>query len=367
MTSAVKTPDQALTVALVTDGVDDLLSRCGALFQRDEAATPFASPQWTRPWVSHWQDIGEPWVLVVQEHERTVGLAAFVLRRRGPIRFLQGLGTVVGNYWDVIAAPEERDAVARSVAAELRRRSAEWDALILDRLPDASVLESAARAAGLRLDQAEPTPCPGMALPNSYEDYLSGFSSSGRQRFRRRARPIDDGTLTIRSVTSPTELSAAVEHWSEMRARWWQERGLEMNPEHSSERFLRFTREAISAMVPAGLAVVWEVLSSDEVIGVSINFVDDRTFYYWLSGFDPRAERLRPGHAVIAHSIRWSIESGRTYYDFMIGGEPYKYEYGADQRTLPWLIVGNDRLRSRAGVRLGILAHRLRVRSRDGD
>jgi CelD/BcsL family acetyltransferase involved in cellulose biosynthesis len=79
-----------------------------------------------------------------------------------------------------------------------------------------------------------------------------------------------------------------------------------------------------------------------------------------LWGFDARFEKLRPGHTLIAYGIRWSIETGRRYFDFMIGGESYKYDYAPEDRGVLSMTVGNDRLRSRATLALSRLRHAAR-------
>jgi CelD/BcsL family acetyltransferase involved in cellulose biosynthesis len=55
---------------------------------------------------------------------------------------------------------------------------------------------------------------------------------------------------------------------------------------------------------------------------------------------------------LLAHEIRWSIESGRRYFGVMLGDEPYKYSYGPRERTVLAVTVGNPQLRSRATLGL---------------
>jgi CelD/BcsL family acetyltransferase involved in cellulose biosynthesis len=114
---------------------------------------------------------------------------------------------------------------------------------------------------------------------------------------------------------------------------------------------------------------VWELRREDQTIGVALNFCDEKTFYYWLGGFDPRFANLRLGHTVVTHSIRESIELGRETYDFMLGGEAYKYEYGAKDRQQPWLVVTNPRGRSRAASLISLTVDRMRttLRTKGGE
>jgi CelD/BcsL family acetyltransferase involved in cellulose biosynthesis len=279
------------------------------------------------------------------------------VHRRGGLRLLRGLGVGVGNYWDILAEPDSREHVLAAVGRTLRDRSSEWDALFTDKLPEESGTEAALRAAGLRVRWRAASPSPRIELPHTFEDYLARLSQNRRQKVRRNLRVIDNGDLTVTVVSDPDHLKVAIARWQALRVKWWAQRGQSMQAEHGSARFLAFTQEMVAALVAQGQAIVWEVNYRGELMGVTINFLDDSTFYYWLWGFDLRIEKLRPGHALIAYCIRWSIETGRQYFDFMIGDEPYKYDYAPAERAVVSVDVGNSSLRSRAALGLSRLKH----------
>jgi CelD/BcsL family acetyltransferase involved in cellulose biosynthesis len=350
------------TVCLVRvtliDDLADLQHEWRALFDSDPTATPFASFEWLSAWYRHWADGGKPWVLAVRDGDRIAGAAALLLRRRGGLRFLAGLGTGVGNYWDVIAAPGDREQVLAAVAAALQQRSSEWDAFFMDKLPEESATEAALGRVGLRFAHRTRVSSPRIELPDSFEDYLAGLSGKRRRSIRLSLRPIDNGELVLRAVTDPDDLSGAVVRLLALKSEWWQKREREMNPEHASTRFRAFTSEVVVSMVPQGMAELWEVCYRDEVIAVTINLLDDASLYGWLFGFDFRHENLRLGNMLIAYAIRQSIEADRSYFDFMVGDEEYKYGYAPIDRGVLSATVGSSRPRSR--VALG-LSHLKRV------
>lgn len=342
-------------IAVRVELSDDLTALDGgwsALWESDPTATPFASSQWLTAWCSHWAEGGRPWILLVYDGKRLAGAAPFLLRRRGGLRLLNGLGVGVGNYWDVIAAPEDRAEVVAAVAAELAGRSGEWDAFFLDKLPEESATIAAVQKAGLRTESVARMVSPRIELPDTFEDYLMTLSSKRRRDIRRCLDKFDGGELTMRSLSEPRELRAAIERWQALKVQWWKRREQPMNPEHASTRFREFTVDAISAMVPLGLASVWEMSRDGEVVAVAIGLLDESTYYGWLFGFDWRLEDLRPGHLVIAYGIRWTVEQRLRYYDFMLGSESYKYHYAPRDRAVLMATVGSPRLRSRATLAL---------------
>ena len=52
-----------------------------------------------------------------------------------------------------------------------------------------------------------------------------------------------------------------------------------------------------------------------------------------LAGFDPAFSKLSPGTLTIGHAIDQAIREGATEFDFLRGGEPYKYHWGAVDRV----------------------------------
>ncbi len=340
-----------MRVTLVED-LNVLRAGWTSLLEADLDAAPFLSFEWLSVWERHWCTGGRPWILAAYEGERLAGLALFQLSNRRALRFLTGLGVGFGDYWDVLAAQRDRGWVVPAVAGALRQRVLEWDVLVVDKLPEDSHTRLALLDAGLRVEWSTRLPAPRITLPETFDAYVASLSKNRRWRLRRNLKAIDGGEMTVREVSDPVELRPLLKRWQALRVEWWEKREREMLGEHGSERFLAFTQEVVEALIPLGRAVVWEVRDHDRLIGITVNFLDESTFYYWLWGFDSSFEEVRPGHTLIAYGIRWSIESGRRYFDFMIGGEGYKYDYAPDDRGVLSLTFGNHRLRSRAALGL---------------
>ena len=353
-----------MKVAVHRGGLDELLGEWETLHAAAPAATPFLSAAWAAAWWPHYGDGASPFVVTVHEGGDLVGLAPLVVRRRGPVRVLQALGSEPGDYWDVVARPEAREAACGAVAEALRRRAGQWDALLVRCLPPDSPFPAAAEAAGLRRLAVPGTPAPAIELPASFDEYLATLSSNRRSNLRKHLRRLDSGEVELREVRGVRELPAALERWQEFRRRQWASQGKDINPEHLSDRFRALMLGVVTALLPAGGALVWEFARDGEVVGTYVNFADSEAFFWWLGGFDPAVAALGLGKIAIGHGIRTSIEVGRRRYDFARGPEPYKYWYGASDRMLPGVLAGSRRPRSRAVLLGGRGALALRERRR---
>jgi CelD/BcsL family acetyltransferase involved in cellulose biosynthesis len=320
------------------------------LHRDDPLATPFTSPGWAKAWLSSWAPDAQPWVLAVRDADRVLGIAPLVLRERRGLRLLHPLGKEPGDYWDILAEPHARRDVCDAVAAELVRRGDVWDAFVVSCLPPGSPTPSAFAAAGLRVLERPSIPCPGIALPATFDEYLAALPGSRRSNLRRHMRRLDDGDIELRELRDPGELPGAISEFQRLRIRQWEHAGKQLTEQQFGARFRDFMLDATTRLLPSGQALIWEFRMGGRLIGVYVNLVDDKAFYWYLGGFDPDHARLGLGKIAVGLGIRSSIEAGRGHFDFTRGGEPYKYWYGASDRDVPSLVIGHRGVRSRIAL-----------------
>jgi CelD/BcsL family acetyltransferase involved in cellulose biosynthesis len=331
------------------------------LFRVDDLATPFASPAWGRAWLEYWAPDAEPWLMRVHHGGRVAGVAPFALRRGRRARMLSMVGKEPGDYWDVIAAPADRESVAMAVGAELARRGTSWDAAVISCLPPESRTLEAFDLAGLRMIRRPPVASPAIALPDTFEAYLASLPRSHRSNLRRHLRRLDQREVVLREVTDAAEVPAVMRAWRELRSRQWKMMNRQLNPEHQADRFNSFMVEATKQLIDEQLTVLWEFSHDSRIAGIYLNFADAHRFYWYLGGFDPDLSALGLGKIAIGASLRASIEAGRRLYDFTRGDDAYKYWYGARDRMLASVVIGHGRARSR----LALCAARARARGID--
>ena len=344
---------------LYSGSPEELASEWDEVFDADPHATPFVSSGWGLAWMRHFADGAEPWLVTVRDGERLVGLAPLALDRSRRKRVLRMIGKEPGDYWDVLAVPERRETVNAAVAAELARRSEQWDALYIAGQPGESITAALAQQSSLVVRARAGVPCPRVMLPDGFDEYLRLLPASHRSNVRKHLRRLDQGQVRLREVTDASELDRAIARWHELHIKRWAALPKRIDPTHLEERFRDFILDAMRALVPQGLARVSEFLVDDEVVGVYVNLIDDHAFYWYLGGFEPSRAKLGLGKMSVAQGIRWSIETGRRYFDFTRGRESFKYYFGAVDRHCPAVMVGNRRFRSRSALVLNGLRHRL--------
>jgi CelD/BcsL family acetyltransferase involved in cellulose biosynthesis len=94
-------------------------------------------------------------------------------------------------------------------------------------------------------------------------------------------------------------------------------------------RVLRFHHAAIPALAHAEMLRLFALRYRDEYIGVHYGLHHGKRSYAYLVGFDVAHEMFSPGSVLYAHAIETALNEGAEVFDFLRGGEPYKYLWGA--------------------------------------
>jgi CelD/BcsL family acetyltransferase involved in cellulose biosynthesis len=339
--------------------VEPLLAEWTPLHAADDRATPYGSAAWARASLEHYTEGLEPWCLTARDGGELVGLLALTRRRRASMRILRPLGEEHADCFDVLARPDRRSEVQQALARELRRRSGEWDALVLTRLTEGVTFADALGGAGLHGRSRDSLPHPHLLLPATFDEYLGRFPSERRRRMRRHLDPLDQGRVTMRAP-EPDEIPAAIARLLELRQRQWAAVGKALLPELAEERFRRFLTAIAVELVPAGQARLVEYAAGGHTTAVYLDFVDERATHGFMGGFEPAHARLEPGKLHILATIRATIEAGRGVFSMGRGGEAYKDWFRPEARVSRSVAVTSGRLRSRAALLAGTLAGRLR-------
>ncbi len=341
------------------DGIESLLTDWQELHTSDDRSTPYGSPDWARLWVEHYGEGARPWVLAAREDGRLVGLLALVRRDRHSMRILRPLAEDPCDAFDVQAVSDRRADVEHRLAEEVRRRSGEWDALVLTRLREDATFGSALRGAGLHTQARDHLPYPQVIVPESFDEFLKRFPSERRTRMRRRLKLVDNGKVQVRHV-GVDETPQAIAELLELRQRQWAAMGKTLAPVVAADRFRRFLTEIATLHVASGNARLVEYSTEGERVAVYLDFCDERTFHGFMGAYVPEASKLELGKLHILATIRDSIEAGRKTHSLGRGGESYKMWFRPEEFTSWSCAVTSGRVRSRAALLAGTLAGRLR-------
>lgn len=351
----------AISVAVDTreDALAELRDEWTALYKGSKCS-PFLAWEWMSAWERAFGRGGRPFVLKAYHDGRLIGLLPLRSFKRnvlGTHLGFIGAGAGGADYLDVIARPEESDAVAAAMIQYLTDDGRKFEVLRLDNISNDSAIGAKLRTSDDRYQSERPGyVCPQIDLSAGWDDVLK--QSRRSSNFRRRLKQLEKlSDFEFRSVTSPDRLRAAFERFLALHNKRWRSGGSELS---GSPELIAFHRDVVTGMSATGLLRFDELWADGECRASIYGFDDGRTFYCYNTGFDPDWADRSVGLVLTGLSIRSAIERGNGVYDFLRGAEAYKFDWANKIEQLVNMKLSSDTVAARLALGLSDTTIRLR-------
>jgi CelD/BcsL family acetyltransferase involved in cellulose biosynthesis len=323
-------PAEVLHVEEIVEpaALEALAGEWGELFAGCPDASPFQSPQWLLAWRRAFLAEGL-WALAVRRAGRLVGLAPlYVWRDPDGGRQLTLLGNGVSDRLDLLARPEDMNAVAQAVFERIAA-SPSWDRCDFRDLPADSPLARLPLQATDDLLEDE-QPCPAVELPAQAEAVWELAPRKRRDDLRRCARRASESGELAFETAGPSRRAEFLAELAALHEARWRARG---EPGVLADpAVLRFQDEATAALDRAGWLRLHRLRLGGRTVAVQYALQRGRTAYSYLTTFDAGFARLSPGMLLTAFTLEQAVREGARRFDFLRGREAYKYQWGASDR-----------------------------------
>jgi len=314
------------------EGLMNLREEWNLLLRDSPTNTLFQTWEWNQLWWRHYGHPGHLFLLTARNSRNSLlGIAPlFHGGDADNMKYIQFIGgTELSDYLDFIVLEGEETVFYSAVFQFLKANPGFWDAVDLHCLPaDSPTLEGLRRYCqqnGILGNVSVEDVCPRAELPSSWNAFLSGMRQKDRHEIKRKIKRLTREAANFRYlVTTPSCFSQDIESFLELHRKSDPSKMVFMNPEREA-----FFREMAWTLLQKG----WLELSFLEVDGkrlaALLNFRYGDTVYVYNSGYDPEFHHWSPGWVLVSYSIQDAIERGVKRYDFLRGGESYKYRFSA--------------------------------------
>lgn len=310
-------------------------------------ATPFQSPEWVLAWCRRFRPQCI-WVLSLWNVAGLVGLAPFSVHhgRRG--RTLSLLGTGLSDYGEILLRPELREIGLQMLLEHLALKRSRWDFCELRGLRRGSPLLTAVLPAGWRDRVIAQEGSPVVQLPACVEN-LEQTLPGGRWRRLAYLKRMAARTGVLRThLARPRTLAPLLETLMRLQRDRWQQRGVAAML--AGEAVREFHREAARGALLRGRLRLHALSLDGQPIAALYGYRLHRREYYYLSGFDSRLVRLRPGDLLLGEALRLAVEEGIAEVDILRGDESCRHEWGArSQESFQRLLLPAPSRREKLG------------------
>ena len=312
------------------------------LLSESHANTIFLNWEWLESWIQVQGDVPSLFIICVRDDDGTLVAAApfyrvdYRLFRVLPYTVLHILGDTDSGaeYQTWIARKSHEQAALAEIVSALKEFSSRWDLIWMPKLENwtnkvAPVID-ALQAGGFATNTRE-AEFSAVALPDSFDGFLSNLSSNRRRQLNKNIRTVfASENIRIQKVASEAELDTALQSLFELHAKRWElagEPGSFADYPQKQAFYRAFGREALRK----GWLALYVLYDDGVAKAVQFGYLYGSTFLQLQEGFEPD---YLPGvgNALRARVIEEMIELGVRDYDFLGGVSEHKRRWRAETR-----------------------------------
>ncbi len=329
-----------LELITTLDGFEALQSEWNLLLPQNATNEIFLTWEWQSTWWHAYRP-GDLWVIAARNEAGTlVAIAPWFIEH--PDRVVRTIGCVeVTDYLDVLVAPSSREAFYVALTDFVVERCADYSRIDLCNILESSrtldILPRLLTERGFAVQVRHEDVCPFIPLPDDFEAYLNQLDAHQRHELRRkmrRAQNAQNETVDWYIVGPQHDLAAETQKFLSLMAA----------SQPNKAQFLqsagnrRFFEAIIRQLAECGWLQLSFLTVNGEPAATYLNFDFNNRILVYNSGIMPGTHtHLSPGIVLMCYNIRHAIERGRSVFDFLQGGEEYKYRMGAQDRAVMML------------------------------
>jgi len=318
-----------MSYTLAAESLDDITSSWDNLRHCLKWGSIFVLPAWLKVWWEAFGREGELYLRTLRQGEKIFGFA--------PLLVDKGTASFVGSadvcdYLDFAITPGRERDFFKVLVDDLKKQGIKQLDLRPLR-PDSTVLAqlvSIARNHGYEVTCRPEDVSLELDLPTTWNEYLAILKSKQRHEVRRKLRRLwKAGSVEHRCVEVGQEVEAYLDIFLKLFSLSKDEKASFMNDNRES-----FFRSLAKAMAEIGLLRLGILQLNKVPAAMTIGFDYNGSHYLYNSAYDPQFSYLSVGLLCKVLCLKESIEKGKKKWNFLKGGEPYKYQLGGQEVPL---------------------------------
>lgn len=289
----------------------------------------FQLPVWLSVWYEVFAHSTNPLILTVADDDSVIGVAPLLVEDK--------TASIIGSanvcdYFDFPIVPGKEQIFYNMLLGYLKKHDINMlDCRVVR--PDSTVVSGLvpmARQSGLKVSLEPDEVTIETDLPSTWEDYLQSLDGKQRHEIRRKLRRLNEaGDIKYRFVTGID----GVPEFSEIFLKMFVESRSDKATFLTGEMNV-FFRKLLTSTAEAGLFKGAILELDNRPVATLTAFDYEEVVYLYNSGYDPEYSSLSVGILSKALLIKESIETRKKKFDFLKGGEQYKYFLGGKEVKL---------------------------------
>jgi CelD/BcsL family acetyltransferase involved in cellulose biosynthesis len=316
--------------------LDHIKDEWDRLLKRTYSHSLFQTPIWNSIWWSHFSNGLEIFIIVMRDQEGFLrGIAPLYLQKKdGVKRVAQFIGGLeLSDYLDFVVEVGKERHFFESIKNYFKKMSNRFE-LDLHFIPESSQFLGGNnpffddQAISIEIIKEEVSPS--IKLPYNWDEYLKGLRQKDRHELLRKMRRAESGgSLNYYMTDRPEALERDIMTFCELHRKSKEAKRGFMTP-----KMCNFFKELAMILFSEGKLFLNFLYINGRAVASIFAIRYGRGISLYNSGFDPEFAHISPGIVLIGHAIKEAIEEGCIFFDFLRGGESYKYRFGASDKWL---------------------------------
>lgn len=346
---------ERLRVSLITQEQDfaPLREEWNVLVGKSAGSSIFQRHEWISAWWEAQQAGSRLFIVIVRRAEKLRAVAPLCIKQSEAglpgIRMLQFLGAPAADYTDILLSSTDLLLASTLVDAILAERK-HWDAWSLSHVPTDSpngiLLKEELGRRGVTLHEGQQNIAPWLAIPEDPKSVAKSLPKGVRYDLRKGTERLSEtGKVAYEVIRDPQMAKQLLPDFFRMLYQREVDAGRPAS-RRAREWFVRYFSALMNG--PAFELVHFSRLSANGVaVAYHIGFKYEGRLYWYKPTFNPSFAKSQPGKLLIQAIIESAVEEKITEFDFLLGDEPYKFQWTKTARTVADALVFTGTLRSR--------------------
>lgn len=325
-----------------------------SIAEQDPTNSVFLTFEWLSCWLNVYAPNVNSFIICVRENDSIIALAPFIIVSHSefgiPLKRLQFIGHLNSDYMDFLILKDQNECI-NLILDYIYNQQVKWDYCVLSHFSGESgnllLLESILSKRNNIFKKLKGSICPYIKIQSDIETFLKQKKSGLRYDLKKSEIELrKKGELSYTKITDQSCALIDLPQFLEMldkRENQVNRIGTKQNNEFRKQNFELFIND--ESMWPN--INFCKLCIDNKPIAYHLGFEYNYKIYWYKPTFDVDFIKYSPGKLLIKKSLEYAIKNEFNEFDFLLGDEPYKFQWSDKFRDSYDIIFANQKLFSK--------------------
>jgi CelD/BcsL family acetyltransferase involved in cellulose biosynthesis len=336
------------------ENIKDLQNSWNSIIKESKANNVFLTHEWLTCWLDAYAPGVKQFIICVKENESIIALAPLIIIPHEevtiPLKRLQFIGSGSCDYMDFIILKDNEECI-NLIFNYIQDHKLLWDYCDLRHISgeseNFSLLNNFKNSKNGSFTAFKESVCPYVKLETNIDAFLKGKKAGLRYDLKKGEREINKlGSVSYSNITNQSEALKELPIFFEM-LETREKQVNRFNDGKSKEDRDNIFKSYIENSNMWSHINFCKISIDNKPIAYHFGFEYNRKLYWYKPTFDINYLKFSPGKLIIKKSIEHAIANNYDELDFLLGDEPYKFQWTKDVRESYGFFISNDKTKSK--------------------